>query len=470
MHPQPKRFFTAVALIFGILYALLIPPGHVPDEPNHFFRAYQISQGHWRTKSVNHRLGDTLPVSVIQVFEPFRKLRYHYDQKITQKDFEKVFYLELEPNRVRFQDFPNTAIYSPIGYAPQILSIWVASKLKLRPLFIFYLTRFFGLFVWIGMIRLAIDWIPFGKWIWCILALLPASLSINAGITADMMTNGVSFLLIAWLLKTAFGPPTIPKKAWIYPIGLSAILAATKIVYTPIFLLAFLIPRAHFRHLLSFSPKINKRIFIGIGLATNLFIISIIYHNSKAQFIPYKDYNPAFREGQQINEGADPGQQLDYVIHHPLAFAKTTLSSYAGSLKATLAHYFGKFGWEKNYLPGWLIALLLIATIGMGLSNDAQALTPTQRLFLVAVGLLMMLGFATVIYIQWSPVGSNRILSLAGRYMFPIFPLFYLALPPIWRKPRQQRRTLTLAQVTLLMSLCVGIWEMIARYYFGTSV
>jgi hypothetical protein len=38
-----KYLLTAGAM--GLLYAVVTPPFQVPDEPNHFYRAYQVSSG-----------------------------------------------------------------------------------------------------------------------------------------------------------------------------------------------------------------------------------------------------------------------------------------------------------------------------------------------------------------------------------------------------------------------------------------
>ena len=106
------------------------------------------------------------------------------------------------------------------------------------------------------------------------------------------------------------------------------------------------------------------------------------------------------------------------------------LLSYLESAPATLAHYFGKFGWEKNYLPTWLIGPLLLATIGVAMT-DAKAKLQLQthhRLSFFAIACSMMAALALVLYMQWMPIGSERILALNGRYFFPVFPLCFMAM------------------------------------------
>ncbi len=460
---NPKQFFTTIAFIFGFLFVFILPPGHVPDEPNHFFKSYHISLGHWKGETKNQRLGGSLPVSLGQFFQPFRKMRYHYDEKVSTLDFQQVATIKLNPAETQFEDFPNTAIYTPIGYASQSLTIFFLRQMDAPPIVLFYLTRITSLLFWIGLVGLAISWIPFGKWTLTILALLPSSLWIHVGITADLMTNGVSFLLIALILKMIYGEQVIRRRDFILAIILASLLSITKIVYFPIFALVFLIPKEKFSTLSKLRPRITKTIYIGVGLVINLLIINNLYKSSKENFIAYEDYNPSYRSGQQINEGANPSQQFTYVVNHPIAFTKTMVVSYFESAKATLAHYFGKFGWEKNYLPSWIIGLLLLATIGVSISKRKKRLDIFDRIYTLGIAILMMIGFAIVIYIQWSPVGSDQVLNLAGRYMIPIFPLFFLAIPSLLSK--YQPWILLFAQVIILVSLSWGAILIVGRYY-----
>jgi len=45
---QPERAFLIVGFIFGVAILILTPPFQVPDEPQHFFRAFQLSEGRFR--------------------------------------------------------------------------------------------------------------------------------------------------------------------------------------------------------------------------------------------------------------------------------------------------------------------------------------------------------------------------------------------------------------------------------------
>ena len=43
--PDAAAVFAGLALLFGSIFVFLIPPFQSPDEPNHFLRAFQVSEG-----------------------------------------------------------------------------------------------------------------------------------------------------------------------------------------------------------------------------------------------------------------------------------------------------------------------------------------------------------------------------------------------------------------------------------------
>ena len=57
---SPARIFATVGLFFGFVLLLIVPPFQSPDEYNHFYRAFQVSEGHWFPEKIkNNRLGAT---------------------------------------------------------------------------------------------------------------------------------------------------------------------------------------------------------------------------------------------------------------------------------------------------------------------------------------------------------------------------------------------------------------------------
>ena len=67
---KPEVVFLYFALMFGLSLLVTVPPFQTPDEPHHFFRAYQVSEGimvgkHFRVeylpKSLKYAWGGNKP-------------------------------------------------------------------------------------------------------------------------------------------------------------------------------------------------------------------------------------------------------------------------------------------------------------------------------------------------------------------------------------------------------------------------
>jgi uncharacterized membrane protein len=411
----------------GSVYVLLVPPFQAPDEANHFLRAYHVSEGYlFGVKTSDQRFGGYLPESLKTVTDTFRYLRYNYEARISFNTIVTIANLPLQTNQRLFQDFPNVAYYAPLPYLPQALAFALLRPLQVPPLLLMYIGRFVTLLFWTLCVRQAIRHMPFHRWTLTWIALLPASLFLHASLTADAVTNGLCFLLISMLLKTAFTNHTISLQKLIAITLISLIITINKVVYAPLIALSLLIPVQNYKN------RTQQIVTISFLFLINALALAWWYTVAGDLFIPYDTYHPVYREGQQLNPGVQPQEQLQYILQYPFTFLKILFISYTESAMATLAHYIGKFGWEKNYLPTWLIGLLALSLPLSALAENTPGiqLKRSHRLFFITITISMILAFSVVIYMQWNPVGNDRIWSLTGRYFIPIFPLFLLALYP----------------------------------------
>ncbi|MCB0552621.1 MAG: DUF2142 domain-containing protein [Phaeodactylibacter sp.] len=462
--PQPCHWFLRLAVPFGLIYALIVPPFQAPDETSHFYRAYHLSEGHWMgVQQDGRRLGGDLPASLLAFYQPFSHLRYDYEARITVDSLRRAMAIPLQPGRRTFTDFANTGFYAPTSYLPYAIVFAILKPFRPGPGWFFYAGRLAGLAFWIFVLFHAIRLLPYHRWTIAFCALLPASLFMHASLSGDTVINAVAFYLIAWQLALIFDEKR--QFGWrqgLGLLGLSAVLSLGKVVYAPLISLFWLIPKEKFASTKSYW-------WWGSGLMlANAALLLGWYFYSGALFVPYDAYDPVFREGQQLNPGVDPAGQMAFIIEHPFHFARMIMGSYRDSLPATLAHYAGKFGWEHNYLPTPLIGLLLLTLLGLALFERGQpeGLDWRRRLFFFSLAAGMCLALATVLYLLWQTVGDSRIVVLMGRYFFPIFPLIWLALP-LRRLSLPQRLLCLWALGLSAFALLWGVWAVMQRYYFG---
>src|ERR1035437_5601061 len=287
---RPEVFFVFLASIFGLIILFITPPFQSPDEINHFYRAYQISEGHFIAVKQDNRVGGYIPVSMAKITEPFLSLCWNIHSKTSFKTIIEQFKVPLEQNKQKFMDFPNTVVYSPVSYVPQSISIFILRKFNLPPLFIFYGARLFALFWWIFSIFIALKLIPFFKWSLVLIVLLPMSIFINMSISADVATNSLSFILIAYLLKLAYLEQTISPKQFIITAFIAVLLALSKLVYIPIILLFLLIPKEKFHNRKIYYLKL-------IGLFGVCFGVIMVWGKiMNTLYLPYSLYNIKYRD------------------------------------------------------------------------------------------------------------------------------------------------------------------------------
>ncbi|MCZ6782882.1 MAG: DUF2142 domain-containing protein, partial [Proteobacteria bacterium] len=111
----PERVFAALALPFGLAFALVMAPNDPPDEIRHLARIYLLTEGHWNVYGRSPGYDYTIPRSLVEVhpLHGDRRIHHHPNQQLEALD------RPVEPTqRTRLK---RAALYSPLAYAPQAL-------------------------------------------------------------------------------------------------------------------------------------------------------------------------------------------------------------------------------------------------------------------------------------------------------------------------------------------------------------
>lgn len=454
----PARIFVPMALLFGCLLVIATPPLQSPDEYNHFFRAFQISEGNFYPKKLNgNRLGEDLPVSLYAFKTAFTPMIYDYGSRTSYSEMKSVLALSLQPQYKEFTDFPNTAIYAPTSYLPQALGIFFARYFTDRVLLLFYAARLFNLVCWIFLVWAALRLMPFQRQTMAALALLPASLAIAASCSADVFSNGLAFYAIAFFCRECTLNVGEKAKSTNYAFGATMIVALNKLVFVPLALLSLL---------KEFRRKIDWKIFLRPALMPLLLCFAVaVWWGVKANewFIPYDKYDQEVRHLQTLNPGVNPSEQISFVFSNLFSFVKTVAVSVIRTAPSTAAHLVGKFGWEKNYLPVWMLALLWMALIILVFS-EKNMLNPYQRVWLSGIILCCIILWALTMYALWCPVGAPELDNWQGRYFVPLAPLITMAIGVGWGQ-RLEKNNTVFSLMILVSGEAMLIYNVLARYW-----
>ena len=458
---NPTFVFTFFGLLFGIAFIIFTPPFQVPDEDYHFFRSYQIAQGDFIAQKQDNRLGGILPASLGMVTKKFQHLKGDINSTTDYTTIKNTFQIPLNKQNQKFYDFPYIALYSPVAYLPQSLVIFLAQKLNSPPLLLMYTGRIAALFFWVLILFWSIKITPIGKWIFVVLALLPMSVFQNSSLSADMMTNSLSFLTLAFFLKIAFKNTPISIREIISLMVITLLLTLTKTVYFPLVFLYFIIP------LRNVGSRVKYwNIFGGLLLINGVALITwgqIIKQN----YIPYQYYNQVFRDLITLSKTANIELQTQYVLEHPFQFMGIAITSFWSNISYILNSYIGVLGWMDTPLPNWIITLsciLILITI-VNAKTDSFRITSYQRLIFLLIGISTIVLILLSQYLSWIGVGSNKLHSIMGRYFIPAFPCIFISLFGILQNNFLRGVKKLILPVSLLVILLSCSTILVKRYF-----
>ena len=456
---KPEIFFLFTGLFFGTFILLITPPFQAPDETNHFFRAWQISEGQLIGNKTNDRVGGSIPCEIVAFSQKFVGLRHNQNIKTSRSEILDARNVQSSCDTTIFVDFPNTGIYTPISYAPQAIIIAALRCTNCGAFWIFYATRLVTLLTWMIVIYYAISLLPAFKWLFTLLALLPMSLFANMAISADMVTNALAFLTITYILHCAFSAETFTRKNGIVISILTILLTSAKLVYAPILLLVFIVPaskfnsRKHFYRQVTFILMLSAIVAYGWSA-----VIGMLY-------TPYADYNPLYRNGIDLMPDANVSGQVKYIFSHDTYILRVFLRSLKESSEMYLPGYIGTFGWLDTHLSNWIIIAAYSVLLFVTIAEDNSSVRFTSRSRIILFAALFSL-LATVIISQllsWEFVGSGRVIVLQGRYFIPVFPLAFLLIASFSNLKLQFAKVCVLVAAPLIAG--IAIYSVYNRYY-----
>jgi uncharacterized membrane protein len=452
------RFFIITASVFGFLFLFITPPFQTPDEPVHFFRAYQISEGNLSVDNYHNLAGGFLPKAVgdtvtetstnpIIKFLPkkkysVRKTATALSLKVNQKD--QVFY-----------DFSSTALNPPVPYAPQVIGIEAAKAIHAPPIVMMYAGRALNLITWISVGALAISLLPRKKWALVLLALMPMALFQAASFSPDVVAIGSVMLFFAYILKLRESDRVLTRKQLLSLLAIAIIMSLSKQTMFLFLPLILLLPKRIF-------PKksvavLAKAVIILAPLLLWAFWFMATRHLNQAS--AYTNINDPV-----------PAHQFKFILLHPYSYVNVLWNTYFFNWGDTVTGSFiGSFGWvdaplsESIVIVGYLaLALALLANPSE--TKIATWLSKRQKVLVGTVAAIYWLAISTALYVYYSPVGYKIIVGLQGRYFIPFAILLIPLLYSNWLKTSQQayRRIVTLAPIFLLVASTITIF---IRYY-----
>lgn len=452
---KPQTAFLILGSVFGLGFLLVTPPSQIPDEPNHLFRAYEISEGKLTTPMSGGQPTATVPANLAEVSQDIiDKLPGNTDNKFKTETLSRYSGYRLDSGSVQKEAISNTAVYSPVNYLPQAITFKIANLVSNPSVLVLtYIVRFITLLTWLALVYLAIRLTPVGQWAFVTLSLIPMSLSQAASASADGVNMGLAFLTLALFLKYRLTGAKLDNLKSLSLILLATLTALLKMPYSLLAYLLIFIKKSAFR------KKLKYRAYIS---ATALAItIPLVVWLAFSQSL----YVPIVHDDNIV---PNPDKQLSLIKQNPIEYVETLVRThFTGDGNRELGAFFGRFGWYDTPLPTVLVLLhLSLIFIAISPRKPAIKLARDLRFKLVAGFLGLAIIIDSLIYLSWTSVGNEVVNGVQGRYYLAIAPLAAIGLYGLLKLNMSEITRKLILCGGLLVSLSLSLLVVIARFYF----
>lgn len=405
------KLLIAGLVIFtvGCIYLTTMPCGMVPDEMNHFYRAFSLSFGNFQAvKFSDVSVGGVLP----------RAIQYFADPDVVLDFSDTVSF-----------DFKNTSLYSPICYLPQIIGIRVSLLFTSHIHTVFMTARWCGFIGAFLLYMLALYYTPAGKEFMFVVMMLPMTMQEMIGITSDAMTNAIAFLFVAVVLKIVVDNRKISRKEIISLIVLGSCIGVCKLVYVPLLLMLFLIPKELFKNDSSDNKQNNsKKIIDKSGIAyLSVFLIPLIVC-AVINIILGQNLVP-------VGENVDAGLQIKFVLMNIPETIMISIRTLVNGLAQWLCEMTGDFlgGLNIRTLPA--VTLILFFTLYISAREMYLPIKLRTNRSMWIYGITFFAGLVIILamlYVSWTTIGYYIIRGIQGRYYIAFLPVLGLFIASLY--------------------------------------
>lgn len=384
--------------VLGFLSLMVQPILNIPDEQTHFARAEIISEGKWRINP-DEQYFDTIK-SVTDLQESF-------SQPITESILVKGKKIDYTPEKVGHVAASNMTIL----YIPQAIGIAVAKVLNMNAIWMMWFARLGNLFSYIILIRSAIKIAPRLKCFLFFISILPMSVQQAASCSVDSMINGSAILFVALFLRLRYSNEQ-ENKEWIVFFLLALFISVAKV--TNIFLAGLILLVPYNVEKGKYKGKVIKAVMI-IGVIA----VGVLHYYYTTTFAPAID-QIGYLKSMNINSKA----QIQYILNNTEEWLYYFVMS---AINQTWGYVLqlNTYGSLSYSCP--ILSLVMVYLFGrMCTQEDGVNFSKIERILIILMACGIYGATCLALYLGWTPVGSNGIQGVQGRYFIPMLMLLGL--------------------------------------------
>lgn len=452
-------WLTVLCLLILMGIASLIPPIQSPDEYQHLYRAYMLSNNQWLLKAPSDDQGERGGLGLRQIggdIDPglmaYKDMHWPLvldpHRQLTATELDKVSHITWH-NTHEFVKMPGAGYYFPLVYGPQALGLLTGRVLNLSVDHSYWMSRAFTTLTCVLLLVLSImTWRP-PPLAWA-LVLLPMSVFQLLSPTIDGLTTSLALLTLSLFVRIcAVGATKEPLALMGLVMGVF-LLATTRTHLLPLLVLPFLV---------SWRDR-SWRVFCA-ALFLSLMALTWV------------GFAIVSTSDDRVHQAANAGLELWHYITHPAEYARMVWASltHTETFNFYQRSFVGILGWLNVGLPEATYGLLwtslgLCALLTFNRFGPETGLNFGSRLTLAILALISISLIFLAMLTTWTPLHSPRIEGVQGRYFtIPAIMLSYAAMGPEQRHARTSRfliwAVFGLHAIVCLVSLIIAL---LARY------
>lgn len=414
------KIYLILVIPLGILYCIVSPLGRVPDEEFHSRKAMAISQGNFFSHA--NEKGDATDFLNAKLNEVVTRSADSYEEAINRM-------ITPETEDMVELGYTTMALYAPICHLPQAIGMFVTRLFGATIPVQCYAARLANLIVSIVLIYTAIKLMPLKKHLLLFLALLPITLQEISSMAADALTIAMSMFYISYILYLKYDPnkKKIDKKDIVILAISSIIVSLCKIVYLPLCLLLFVLPKEKFE-------TSKKRWFTMCSIFAFSVLINLVWLMYCSRFLVVFNY------------GVNTPEQIKYILTHPISYGLIMFRSinifYEMVIVGLCGESLGLFDVQASVL--FIIPCILLYAMLFIVKDKEEKIKiklSTKMIFLFIFVIIVVLIY-TSLYVQWTSLKNPMIYGIQPRYFLPIILLTAIILDNhkiIYNQPLSKR-------------------------------
>ena len=432
---------SVVCGFLAVSFLLVMPFNTINDEHGHFFRSYEISQGHllsdhWSETGVGiSDIPDEYVVYIMNGLTPDLSV----DNSLFTYKNQSLLKGVKESDVINTVLNANQCLYSPVSYIPQAIGIFVAKIFTKSIYWVYFFGRLFATIVNLLFVILALYMFKDRSRIVMAIVATPIFMVSMISYSADGTLNTFSLFFVAYIMWLC-NRDELRRIDYAILIVSSVVIALSKVIYFPLVFMILIIPKEKFK---SDKSKLFK--VIVCLLALTAFIVW--YLIAKTYLVPTTKTNP--------------DEQMIYLLSHIYLFPIIIVRTAVSSLVLWVRSLFGGLLYNSQiYLNNiiWISFFVLTIFEMILLSEEStliEELDKKKKIFVLGIILLIVgMTFASL-YVQWTPYKSKTIDGIQGRYFIPL-------LLPIYLVTKKVRKAIPSEYITFFEAIIILIVDAVA--------